>query len=92
MPKSCLLCADWNVPGDQDAARSAAFRCTLSNSVCVIQLEPVPADAPELSKEDARLLEQLPDAPRTVIPPEAVKKKAPAATRRAASQEEPIAA
>lgn len=92
MPTSCLPCADWSVPGNQDAARSAAIRCTLSNSVCVIQVEPAPAGAPELSKEDAQLLEQLPDAPRTVIPPEALKKEAPAATRRAASQEEPIAA
>lgn len=49
-------------------------------------------DAPELSKEDAQLLEQLPDAPKTVIPPEALKKEARANTRRAASQEEPIAA
>ena len=54
----------------------------------------MPADAPELSKEEAKLLEELPDAPKKPIAPEAVRsKEAPAlAERRAASQEQPLAA
>ena len=61
-----------------------------------LQAEPVPADAPELSKEEAKLLEELPDAPKTRIPPETVKQPSkegpPIAQRRAASQEAPLAA
>ena len=54
----------------------------------------MPADAPQLSKEEAQLLEELPDAPKKPIAPEAVRaKEAPAlAQRRTASQEEPLAA
>lgn len=54
----------------------------------------MPADAPQLSKEEAKLLEELPDAPKKPIAPEAVQsKEAPAvAQRRAASQEQPLAA
>ncbi|CAK0786879.1 hypothetical protein CVIRNUC_010093 [Coccomyxa viridis] len=62
----------------------------------VPKAEPVPADAPELSKEEAKLLEELPDAPKTRIPPETVKQPSkegpPIAQRRAASQEAPLAA
>ena len=62
--------------------------------MCSLQIEPVPADAPQLSKEEAKLLEELPDAPKKPIAPEAVQsKEAPAvAQRRAASQEQPLAA
>lgn len=56
----------------------------------------MPADVPELSKEEAKLLDKLPDAPKTVISPEAVRTstdgKPALAQRRAASQEEPLAA
>ncbi len=54
----------------------------------------MPADAPQLSKEEAKLLEELPEAPKKPIAPEVVRaKEAPAiAQRRAASQEQPLAA
>ena len=63
-------------------------------ALCFVQFEPVPADAPQLSKEEATLLEELPDVPKKPIAPEAVRsKEAPAtAQRRAASQEKPLAA
>ena len=54
---------------------------------------PAAAKASELSKEEGKLLEERPTAPKTVISADAVRKpskEAPA--RRAASQEEPIAA
>ena len=61
-----------------------------------LQAEPVPAGPPELSKEEAKLLEELPDVPKTKIQPEAVKQPSQEgphiAQRRAASQEAPIAA
>ena len=65
-------------------------------SASALQAESVPADAPALSKEEAKLLEELPDAPKTRIPPDTVKQPSkegpPIAQRRAASQEAPIAA